>query len=72
MLEYISSRIVWKHYRQIDLAFCVQQVFFFWPKRVKPLLFFSLNWLQISLGWFSRYIIFIIFETNAQRCPQVS
>ena len=28
-------------YRQIDLAFCVQQVFFFWPKRVKPLLFFT-------------------------------
>ena len=54
MLEYISCRIVWKHYRQIDLAFCVQQVFFFLAKKSETIAFFSLNWLQISLGWFSK------------------
>ena len=40
MLEYISSRIVWKHYRQIDLAFCVQQVFFFLAKKIETIAFF--------------------------------
>ena len=42
-MEYISSRTVWKHYRQIDLAFCVQQVFFFFFLAIKSatIAFFS-------------------------------